>query len=198
MIEDVLRNLAYLFYPKNICPWDEKEVYLQTLEYKRLKEIIDSFDSDENLKIRDTIKKEFKDDLILRDFEDFSRLDSNEDRCFTFFLNIFEGGELLSISLHISILLPYYAIRRGWHHAEPWFTKERIEELERENLDSRKLEDLILDIETIVEEKLFYKKIPLSVMNTIIDDASFGDIRLGDFTMFNAFFNNYNIDETIN
>ncbi|EJL64075.1 hypothetical protein [Flavobacterium sp. CF136] len=48
MIEDVLRNLAYLFYPKNIYPWDEKEVYLQTLEYKRLKEIIDSFDSDEN------------------------------------------------------------------------------------------------------------------------------------------------------
>jgi len=44
------------------------------------------------------------------------------------------------------------------------------------------MEDLILDIETIVEEKLFYKKIPSSVMNSVIDDASFGDIRLGHFT----------------
>ncbi|PWB23684.1 hypothetical protein DCO46_14045, partial [Flavobacterium sp. HTF] len=148
MIQDVLRNLVYLFYPKNICPWDQQEEYLKTIEYKKLKAIIDYYDSDENLKIRNNIKKEFEGDLILKDFEDFSRFDCN-DRCFTFFLSIIEGGELLSISLHISILLPYYSIRKGWHHHEPWFTKERMEELERENLDSRKIEDLILDVESI-------------------------------------------------
>ena len=65
-----------------------------------------------------------------------------------------------------------------------------MEELERENLDSRKIEDLILDVESKIEEKFFYKKIPLSVMNTVIEDASFDDIRLGYFTFFNAFFNN--------
>ncbi|WP_035644375.1 hypothetical protein [Flavobacterium sp. ASV13] len=193
MIYEVLANLAYIYYPKNVCPWDERDKYLKTKEYKRLKEIIGSFDSDENLKIRDNIKKEFEDDLIFKEFQDFSRFDGCEDRCFTFFLNIIEDGQLLSISLHISILLPYYVIRRGWHYAEPWFTKERIEELESQNLDRRKIDDLILDIEKIVEEKLLYQKFPQTLMHTIINDIGFQGISLGHFKMYNVFFNNENI-----
>lgn len=45
MIYQVLANFAYVFYPKNVCPWDERDKYLETIEYKRLKKIIDSFDS---------------------------------------------------------------------------------------------------------------------------------------------------------
>jgi hypothetical protein len=198
MINNVLLNLADLYYPKNICPWNEKEKYMQALEYKRLQSTIDYFDSDANLIIRKSIKKEFDDDEILKDFEDFSRLDSNQDRCYTFFLNVVEGGEMYSISLHLSILVPYYAIRKGWHTSSPFFPKSLIEKLEREKTDKRKMDELILDIETIVEEKLLYKKFPSALMSNIIVDASFGDIYLGDFTMFNAFFNNSNINENIN
>ncbi|SHM49516.1 hypothetical protein [Flavobacterium chilense] len=193
MIEDVLTNFVYLYYPKNVCPWDERDKYLKTVEYNRLRKIIDYFDSEENLRIRDNIKKEFENDIVLKEFQDFSTLDGCEDRCFTFFLNIFENGELLSISLHISLLLPYYVIRRGWHHAELWFTKEKIEELETQNLDSRKMDDIILDIEKIVEEKLLYQKFPQTLMNTIISDIGFQDIYIGHFKMYNGFFNNQNI-----
>ena len=193
MINKVLKNLAYMLYPKNVCPWDERDKYVETIEYKRLRKLIDSFDSEENIKIRNNIRKEFDNDAILKEFQDFSILDSSEDRCFTFFLNVFEGGTLLSITLYISFLVPYYVIRKGCHQAEPWFTKERIKELESENLDNRKIEDLILDIEKIVEEKLFYRKFPENLMHDIINDIGFQGVSLGHFKMYNAFFNNQNI-----
>lgn len=192
MIHEVLVNLAYLFYPKNICPWDENEKYLQTFEYKRLQATIDFFDSDENKKLRSNIKAEFEEDVILKDFEDFSRLDY-QDRCFKFFLNVFENKELHSITLYLSILSPYYVIVTMKHSPSPFFSQTRINELERENTDNRKLKDLILDIEMIVENKLLYKKFPDSIINTIIDDIGFQGINLGHFKMYNAFFNNENI-----
>lgn len=198
MINDVLLKLVYLYYPKNICPWNEKEEYMKALEYKRLQSTIDYFDSDENLNIRKNIKKEFENDEILKDFEDYSRLDSNQDRCYTFFLNVAEGGEMYSISLHLSILIPYYVIRKGWHTPSPFFPKSLIEKLEIEKVDTRKMDELIHDIERIVEEKLLYKKFPSELMNNVIVNTSFGDIYLGDFTMFNAFFNNSNINENFN
>lgn len=190
MIENVLTNLVYLYYPKNVCPLNDRETYLKTLEYKRLQSTINYFDSDESQVIRNNIKKEFQDDLILKDFEDFSILDSNQDRCYTFFLNVFEGGKLYSISLYLSLLIPYYTIKKQWHPAEPFYSKARIEELEREKLDTRKIDELILAAESIVEDKLFYKKFPPSLMDNSILEVSFGDIYLGDFKMFNAFFNN--------
>nr|WP_294923664.1 hypothetical protein [uncultured Flavobacterium sp.] len=198
MINDVLLKLVSLYYPKNICPWNEKEEYMKALEYKRLQSTIDYFDSDENLNIRKNIKKEFENDKILKDFEDYSRLDSNQDRCYTFFLNVAEGGEMYSISLHFSILIPYYVIRKGWHTPSPFFPKSLIEKLEIEKVDTRKMDELIHDIERIVEEKLLYKKFPSELMNNVIVNTSFGDIYLGDFTMFNAFFNNSNINENFN
>lgn len=190
MIEHVLTNFVYLYYPKNVCPWDDKEKYLKTLEYKKLQSTIDYFNSDENQTIRNNIKKEFQEDLILKDFEDFSILDSNQDRSYTFIVNIFEGGELYSITLYLSFLIPYYAIRTQWHPAEPFYSKARIVELEKEKLDTRKIDELVLAVERIVEDKLFYEKFPQLLMDNKIVDVSFGDIYLGNFTMFNAFFNN--------
>jgi len=193
MLEEVLLKQVRLYYPKDICPWIDREKYMQTIEYKRLTSLIDYFNDEANLNIRVSIKNEFEDDEILKDFEDFSRLDSNQDRCYTFYLNVFENGELYSISLHLSILMPYYVIRKSWHPAEPFFTKSRVEELEREKKDTRKIDELVTDIETIVEKKLLYEKFPPSLINHTIVDSSFGDIYLGNFTMFNAFFNNINI-----
>lgn len=71
MITEVLTNLAYLYYPKNICPWNQKELYLESVEYKRLEKVIDLFNSNENQKIRSTIMAEFDKDLVLRIFRIF-------------------------------------------------------------------------------------------------------------------------------
>ncbi|MCD0475112.1 hypothetical protein LPB87_11980 [Flavobacterium sp. EDS] len=192
MINEVLVNLAYLFYPKNICPWDENEKYLQTEEYKRLSTTIDFFNSDGNKKLRSSIKAEFEEDLVLKDFEDFSRLD-NQDRCVKFFLNVFEDGKLFSITLYLSILSPYYVIVSMKHSPSPFFSQLKINELELANTDTRKLKDLILDVESIVEKKLLYQKFPQELIHSVIDNISFQGIYLGHFKMYNAFFNNENI-----
>lgn len=197
MITEVLKNLAYLYYPKNICPWNQKEQYLGTSEYKRLQSLINFFDSDDNQKIRNNIRAEFDKDLVLKDFQDFSRLDW-EDRCYTFFLDVVEGGELCSITLYLSFLIPYYVIKTTIHTHQIFISKSKLEELEKENPDTRKIKDLVLEIEKIVEEKLSYTKFPKEIMNSIIDDISFQDEYLGHFKMFNAFFNNQVISQDEN
>lgn len=189
MINEVLKNIAYLYYPKNICPWTQKEQYLETVEYKRLETLIEYFDSDTNQEIRKNIRLEFDADPVLKDFEDFSRLDW-QDRCYTFFLNVVENGELCSITLYLSILVPYYVIDIIIHKNQMIIPRSRIEELEKENVDSRKMKDLVLEVEDIVEKKLLYSKFPKSILNNKFEDISFQDSYLGEFKMFNAFFNN--------
>lgn len=189
MITEVLKNLAYLYYPKNICPWNQKEQYLETEEYKRLEQVIDLFNSDENQKLRDTIKIEFNKDKVFKDFQDLSRLDS-QDRCYAFFLGIVEGGEFCSINLYLSVLVPYYVIDIIIHKGQIIIPRSKIEELEKENVDPRKIKDLVLEIENIVEKKLLYSKFPKEILNYKFEDISFQDSYLGEFKMFNAFFNN--------
>lgn len=156
---------------------------------KRLKSLIKYFDSNGNEEIRKSIKEEFNKDSVLKDFEDFSRLDW-EDRCYTFFLNVIEGGELCSITLYLSFLVPYYIIDTMIHKNQMIIPKSRIEELEKENLDPRKIKDLVLEVENIVEKKLLYSKFPREILNNKFDDISFQDSYIGEFKMFNAFFNN--------
>ncbi|EJG03106.1 hypothetical protein [Flavobacterium sp. F52] len=189
MVSKILKKIAYLYYPKNICPWTQKELYFETIEYKRLKSLIKYFDSNGNEEIRKSIKEEFNKDSVLKDFEDFSRLDW-EDRCYTFFLNVIEGGELCSITLYLSFLVPYYIIDTMIHKNQMIIPKSRIEELEKENLDPRKIKDLVLEVENIVEKKLLYSKFPREILNNKFDDISFQDSYIGEFKMFNAFFNN--------
>lgn len=189
MIIQVLKSLAYLYYPKNICPWNQRELYLETLEYKRLQSIIDFFDSDESQKTRNTIKEEFDKDLVLKDFQNLSRLDL-QDRCYTFLLTVVEDGKLCSITLYMSILIPYYVIKTTIHTNQIFISKSRLEELEKENLDLRKIKDLVLEVENIVENKLLYSKFPKEIVNNKFEDISFQDSYLGEFKMFNAFFNN--------
>lgn len=189
MIERVLTNLAYLFYPKNICSYKEKDKYFISDEYKRLDKRIIDFDSKKNRDLRIEILKVFEQDYTLKNFRDFSLFEW-KDRCMTFNLTLIEDGEMYTISLHLSILIPFYVIRCNKNIIELFFSKSKIEELENENVETRKISELISDIEAIVENKLLYRKFPKELLGVIIPDLSFQDSKLGDFNMFNAFFNN--------
>ncbi len=189
MIDKILTNLVYLFYPQNICAYTQKEEYFVTEEYKRLKEIIVDFDSEKSQIFRTSIIDSFGKDITLKNFKDLSLFDW-EDRCFTFNLNIIENGELYTISIYLSVLIPYYLINVQKGMIELWFSKSQIEELEKEKRETRKLTGLILDIETIIENKFLYKKFPKELCNIIIPNVSFQDSTFGHFNMFNAFFNN--------
>lgn len=194
MINKILKNLVYLFYPQNICAYTERDKYFMTEEYKRLNQIITEFDSENGQALRATMLKEFKTDYTLKDFVDSSLFDW-KDRCITFNLTIIEDDELYTISLYMSVLIPYYMIKCQKNMIELFFSKSKIAELQKDNKETRKISDLILDIETIVEDKLLYKKFPKEMLNIVLQDVSFQDAGFGHFSMVNAFFNNNVIRE---
>ncbi|TCN57391.1 hypothetical protein D0809_12505 [Flavobacterium circumlabens] len=189
MIYKVLKNLVYLYYPKNICFNTENGKYIVSDEYVRLNQIITKFDSEYRQDISENILKEFEKDYSLKNFADFTLFDWG-DRCMTFNLSIIEDGELYTISLLLSVVIPYYVIECKKNKIELLFSESKIIELQEANKETRKLNDLILKIEAIVEEKLLYKKLPNEIINFEIEDVSFQDAGFGHFKMFNAFFNN--------
>lgn len=87
-------------------------------------------------------------------------------------------------------MIPYYVISCQKNIIDLWFSKEQISDLQKNNAEIRQINDLILDIESIVEDKLLYSKFPEEMLNVIIEDVSFQDSIFGHFNMFNAFFNN--------
>ncbi|SNR83427.1 hypothetical protein [Flavobacterium sp. ov086] len=195
MIKKVLENIAYLYYPKNICAWTERDKLIASDEYKKLRSLIDSFDTEESIRERKVLTDEFEQDYTLKEFQDFSKLDHWEDRCLTFFLNVIENGELKSINLYISFLVPYYVIQTITHKNQMVIPQSKIDELEKNSSETRKIDELVLEVEKIVENKLSYQKFPKELLNVVLEDISFQDSYLGEFKMFNAFFNNQSVRE---
>lgn len=194
MIDKVLKNLVYLFYPKNICAFREKDKYFISEEYRRLNQIITDFDTDYGKFLRANILKEFENDKTLKDFTDFSLFNIG-DRCMTFNMNVIENRQLYTISLFVSVIVPYYVINVQKNIIELFFSESEISQLEQKNTETRKINELVVHIETVIEDKFLYKKFPNKLLNSIIDDVSFQDSEFGYFTMFNAFFNNVKINE---
>ena len=141
--------------------------------------------------------KEFEKDSILKNFRNVSLLDW-QDRSITYNLSIVEDDELYTISLYLSILIPFYTIRVQKNKIEYFFSKTEIAQMRNSSSDSRKIKDLIAQISSIVENKILYNKFPNELMGIIIEDVSFQEIPFGKFNMYNAFFNNLTTDEIKN
>jgi hypothetical protein len=167
MINEVLKNLIYIFYPKNISYEKEREKYFESQENIRLNQTLKAFQSD----------------------QDFTLFEYG-DKCLTFNFSIIENRQLYTISLLISVIAPYYAIKCQKNIIELFFSESRIDELEGANLERRTLDEIISEIEFIVEKKLLYSKFPKELFNFVIEDVSFQEADFGSFKMFNAFFNN--------
>lgn len=90
----------------------------------------------------------------------------------------------------VSVLVPYYTIKCQKNIIGFFYSESQIAELQEANLEKRKLEEIISEIECIVEEKLLYNKFPKELFNFVIEDISFQEADFGNFKMFNAFFNN--------
>lgn len=197
MIEKVLTNLAYQFFPKNTYAYTEKDKYFISEEYKRLNQLVSDFDTEDGMFIRKTILEKFEDDEILRKFADLSLFNLQE-RCMTFNASIIEGRKLYTISLFVSVIIPYYVINVQKNMIELFFSESEITNLKNENTETRKIDELVLEIETIIEDKFLFSKFPKKLLNFVVDDISFQDSKFGYFTMYNAFFNNVIIKENEN
>lgn len=197
MIKKVLTNLVYLFYPKNICWRTEEKRYIDSNEYKRLLETIGCFYKFEDINNHLDLKEEFDKDYILKNFRNASLL-SWQDRAVTFDLSIVEKDEMYTLTLYLSVLIPFYVVRVKKNNIKLFFSENEISGMRKDNLIIKKINELICDVSSIVEEKMFYKKFPEELLSTIIEDVSFQEIGFGNFNLFNAFFNNSTIDENNN
>jgi hypothetical protein len=197
MIKNVLTSLVYLFYPRKICSRTQEDKYYNSDEHNRLIDIIKHFYSIENQNNNTELLEEFEKDCTLKNFRIVSLMDW-QDRAITYNLFIIEDDELYTVSLYLSILVPYYVIKVQKNKIKLLFSNFEIAQMKNNNLESRKIRDLIIDIASIVESKTLYQKFPEELMNIIIEDVSFQEIGIGKFNMFNAFFNNIPTDEIKN
>jgi len=187
MINNVLINLAYLFYPKKICSQTEEYEYMESKEHKRLLEIIKHFEMNKSLYF--DLEKTFKKDSSLKNIRDMSLFDY-KDRALTFHLTVVEEGELFTVTLYLSVLIPFYIIKIQKNKIELIFSEMEIIKMKNEKSDTRKIKELVQDISSLVETTMLYSKFPEGLSDQIIEDISFQEIPFGRFTMFNAFFKN--------
>lgn len=194
MTDNSLTDLVYSLYPRNICAYTEKDKYFISEEYRRLNQIVTDFDTEDGKVLRKTILEKFEKDRTLKNFTDFSLFNLG-DRCMTFNVSIIAGRELYTISLFVSVIVPYYVINVQKNMIELFFSESEITNLESENIETRMINELVLEIETIIEDNFLYRKFPDKLLNFVFDDISFQDSEFGYFTMYNAFFNNVIIKE---
>lgn len=194
MIDKVLKNLVYLLYPRNICAYKDKDEYFISDEYKRLAKLIADFDNENRVGVGKTFIEKFENDKTLKNFQDLS-LFNIEDRCMTLHVTVIEGRQLYTISLFLSIILPYYVVDVRKNKIELYFSESEITNLENENTETRNIKELVSEISTVIETEFMYKKFPNELVNYVIEDISFQDSEFGYFTMYNAFFNNVIIED---
>ena len=191
MIHEVLKNLAYSFYPKNICNMHDKENYFQSCEYKNLTKTLNSFFEYKTFPFYTDLINFLKEDESMGKVQDVTLLEW-EDRCISLELDFIEGTTIDKICIHISFLIPYYVIYLLESEIElnsfKLKTVPKYNKIKMENIYFDKIKTLI----KIVEKTTGYKKLPICLTNHCISDINFHDIEMGEFNLFNAFFLNEN------
>ena len=188
MIKSILKNIAYLYYPKGISNIEQKEIYQKSLEFKRLLSITNNFSKENEYTISyNLLLSEFKKHEKLKDIKDVSLLHW-QDRALSFEIDFLLDNKLNKLCLNISLLIPYYVVILLENEIElnpyKWVTLPKRNRI----LEATEYKDLLNLISSIVEDTIKYNKFPEDLVNTILPDLSFNDIRIGNFTFYNAFF----------
>lgn len=186
MIETIFKNIAYLYYPKGISNIENREMYLSSIEYIRLTNIIDNFhnNTDKNNLLISKLKKH----PLLHSIKDVTLLEW-QDRALSFEMEIVKNGnKLVKICLNISLIIPYYIVYVLENEIKTnpykWVTlPKRSEKLELTDYN-----DHLKLISRIVEEETKFSAFPKNISNIVLPDICFNDIKMGEFTFFNTFF----------
>lgn len=187
MIKQIYRNIAYLYFPKDIDSITQKNEYIQTPEYKRLLELTISFLNKNNL---DEVLKVTR-DVLGFDFKDISMLNW-QDRCFTLEYAELEEDKLYRTIVYLSIINPVYYVQVFENEINLETKTWKTSPVKVKLSENEKCEDNVFKISQLLESKFFYTQFPSHLINEKIDDLTFQDIRKGDFTFFNLFFTNEN------
>ncbi|MQP25213.1 hypothetical protein GFJ94_09060 [Flavobacterium sp. LMO8] len=191
MIQKNLKNLAYLFYPKNIDNILDKENYLKTFEYKNLTNTLNEFsnylESDFYIKIIDEIKNIDH----LKNITDVT-VSNWEDRCISLEIDVLRDSTLNKICIHISFLVPLYLIYILENEIELNPYKWKTVPMHNPEKEQSIFLEEIKTISCIIEKQTGFNKFPIQLANETIPNINFQDIEMGEFNFFNAFFLNQN------
>ncbi len=189
MEKAILRDIAYLYYPLNICNVNQREQYLYSSEFKKLSFVLNSFFLDDSRLFEfNLLLKKLKQNELLKNIQDNTSLQS--DRCLTFNIEFIEDEKrLLNICINISVLIPYYFIYVEENeivlNPYKWVTlPSRNKYLEEDKFKAK-----IQLISSIIEKTINFKLFSDDLLNLIIPNISYQDNSIGNFTMYNAFFN---------
>lgn len=159
----IFENIVYCYYPKGINAIKEKEKYLDSNEFKKLFIVINTFKKQNLIIDLVGIDKITKNKLInITSFEHF-------DRSFNFKVNYNIDNLTHSVYIYISFLVPHFLI----------LTKDK---------NNYKLNMEIKNLSISISTKLGLCQFPSDLINIVIQEISFQDIKEGEFTFFNAFF----------
>lgn len=151
------------------------------MEYKLLLKTIDNFKN----KVA-SVDLELKQNIWLQLFQNTSQLDYY-DRSITYIYSFVQGKELFTLSLSLSILMPFYHIEVKKNSVNDFFEPDVIDSMKYEELN---IELMIVDLNLFLQNKIGYFAFPENLLNVIVPDVSYQEIPFGKFSLFNAFFNN--------
>lgn len=181
-----LLDVAYKYYPCKIDSINQKEEYLLTLEYKKILNQINLFSEPYPKEINfflNDLRNINQNNFLFNDLTYFNWMD----RCYTFEFKKKVNNSFFIIKLLRSIIRPFFIIE-----TELCVMKNNS----FKHFKLKKKDPVFID--------LINKIIPLcnkhnllefdyDLVNIKIENINFDDIKMGEFTFFNAFFNSQQI-----
>lgn len=176
-----------MYYPKGVCSISEYNKYIQTDEYKRLKNKLNYlFSSSDIKKQKRNILNRFKNYQEIKETRDVTM--ESFDRCLSFKLELVRDKTLFQICLNLSLLIPYYTIYilKNDIELEPYKWLDVPKRDQKSEIELFGTEMKLLS--NVVEEITLYTKIPEYIVKLNVSDLSYADVGIGYFTFMNAFF----------
>ncbi len=188
---DYFFEQVYYYYPKNISSITNSNEYINSKEYKRLSLKLKG----EDYKKKD-IEKLKKNIEVIHKTKIFDyTIPTWEDRCLNlqFLLKTENSIEKKTIlCINISKLIPFFVI----YILEVEFDEiqNRLKYLPRRNYNKEKFDfkKNVESVKQIVYSNLnSHNEFPSELLYRKLENVNFQDIKMGDFTFFNAFFLNF-------
>lgn len=186
MLESILKNVAYLYFPKGLCAVKDKTEYLARPEFIRLTETLENSLAENEATLHQLLVN-IKDHPEFEGIQDMS-LHSWLDRCSTFEISYFKENRLDRIIILISLLVPYYVIYVLDNEIERkpyrWktFPERNVEK------ESGEYNDHLEKLNTIIRQTTKFTQLETDTAGVPIADLSFQDVTFNEFTIFTAFF----------
>lgn len=186
MLEKGLMTIINFYYPSNIDSIVEKDYYVLTKEHQNLVNKIFVNKSNYPEKINDIQRELMKhrDDFRFNDLTNFQW----QDRCYTFQFTKKVDNQHFHLNVYISILAPYFVFQ---------YFKTQIIENDHKLIIINKNEfsndNFISKINGILN-KYDFSLLNENLLKTKISNINFDDIKMGQFTYYNAFFNSQTLN----